>query len=344
MNITVTNEFVNQRADLFVSNYLKTTEFNLVTRSFLHKCWEKLVFVNDKDVKPSYRLKNEDRVEIDIELLNKRIEEENNLFKIIGQKGELDIVYEDENILILNKKAGVVVHPGSGNTSDTLSNFVVGYLEERGEFDSRIKRGGIVHRLDKGVSGLILFSKNLESQQYYQKQFADHNVVKVYYAKVESNNFPTVLKDKIDLKYMEDGVEKILLDFEKNEFKVDERWEKIEGYIKRSNLNRMKMVFIPFALKSGGKYSCTNILPLSKNELLINIETGRMHQIRATLEYLGINIIGDTLYSTKKGKGGVPMTIELKSILLSILDKEGQRKTFNIYKHAQKKVKGKQKK
>lgn len=344
MNITVTNEFVNQRADLFLSNFFKITEFNFVTRSFLQNCWEKLVFVNDKEIKPSYHLKNGDRVEVNIELLRRRIEEDSNISQIVGQKGELDIVYEDDDMLILNKKAGVVVHPGSGNMRDTLSNFVVGYLEEKGEYDSKSKRGGIVHRLDKGVSGLILFSKTLESQLYFQNQFAEHNVAKIYHAKIESNSFPTVLAEKILTKQDETSIETILSDLEDTGFQVDNKWVKIEGYIKRSNVNRMKMAFIPLSSQNGGKYSCTYILPLSEEELLIKIETGRMHQIRATLEYLGINIIGDTLYSTKKGRGGVPFTIELKSVLLSILDLKGQRRTFNLYKHAQKKIKGKQKK
>ena len=98
----------------------------------------------------------------------------------------------------------------------------------------------------------------------------------------------------------------------------------------------MKMRFTPQKFNNGGKYALTYVKPINENELLIKIETGRMHQIRATLEYLGINIVGDTLYSTKKGKGGVPDSIELTSVLLSFENMRGERETFNLYKNAQK--------
>jgi len=100
----------------------------------------------------------------------------------------------------------------------------------------------------------------------------------------------------------------------------------------------MKMQFTPISLgPNGGKYSCTYILPLNKNEILVRIETGRMHQIRATLEYLGVNIINDSLYATKKGKGGVPEEIELKSILISFLKQNEERVTYNLLKNEKKK-------
>jgi len=334
MDINVCDKGVGERVDIFILDSLKDTQFKFITRSFLKKYWDNLVTVNGKGAKLSLKLKEGDRVFVDLHLLEERFKEDNLLLKIVPQNGDLDIIFEDRDILILNKKAGVVVHPGAGNVRNTLSNYVVGYLESKGEFDNRVKRGGIVHRLDKGVSGLILFAKTLEAQIYYQKQFENHEVVKIYYAKVESNNFPTVLEEEIE-KDMD--IPSVIKTLELRNFEVDKDWYKLDGYIQRNNVNRMKMRFTPQKFNNGGKYALTYIKVINKNELLIKIETGRMHQIRATLEYLGINIIGDTLYSTKKGRGGVPDSIELTSILLSFVDMQGERRIFNLYENAQKK-------
>lgn len=334
METIVLNNGVGKRVDVFVLESLKGGEFALVTRSFLKKYWENLILVNGKITKPSLKLKENDMVNIDTSLLAERVEKDNSLSTVIPQVGKLDIIFEDSDVLILNKKAGVVVHPGSGNMDHTLSNYVVGYLQSKGELDSRVKRGGIVHRLDKGVSGLILFAKTLESQIYYQKQFEERKVIKIYHAKIEDGNLPIILKENIE---KDTDIFSVLKKLEQNNFVVGEDWYKVEGYMQRNNVNRMKMRFLPERFNSVAKYALTYIKPLNENELLIKIETGRMHQIRATLEYLGVNIIGDTLYSTKKGRAGVPDSIELTSILLSFLNMKGERETFYLYKNAQKK-------
>jgi len=337
MEEIVTSDSIAKRADLFVVNLLKQNGFEFVTRSFLQKNWEYFIHVNSMGVKPSYKLRGGDIVTINTEIINEKINEDSNMFKILPQKGELKIIFENDEYLIINKKSGVVVHPGSGNTNNTLSNHIMYYLQQKKQFDPRIKRAGIVHRLDKGVSGLILFAKTLESQQYLQKQFAQHQVVKMYIAKINKDPFSLFNKTS-QLNTKDQDVMKILVEQEHNGFKIDSNWIKIEGYIKRSNINRMKMQFIPISLgPNGGKYSCTYILPLNKNEILVRIETGRMHQIRATLEFLGVNIINDSLYATKKGKGGVPEEIELKSILISFLKQNEERVTYNLLKNEKKK-------
>ena len=333
MEERVSNDAVGERVDVFVLNILKETSFKLVTRSFLKKYWDNLVLVNEKAAKLSLKLKEGDVVYIDTSLLEQKIKEDTSGLKIVPQKGDLDIVFENSEILILNKVSGVVVHPGAGNSDNTLANYVVGYLQSKGEYDERVKRGGIVHRLDKGVSGLILFAKTLESQIYYQKQFEEHKVVKLYHTRVESKNFPAILNEKIKRGV---DISSVIKDLESRDFIVDDNWQKLEGYVQRNNVNRMKMRFTPQKFNNGGKYALTYVKPINENELLIKIETGRMHQIRATLEYLGINIVGDTLYSTKKGKGGVPDSIELTSVLLSFENMRGERETFNLYKNAQK--------
>ncbi len=329
MEVVVSQEHVGKRADVFVLSYLQSEGFKALTRSALHKYWDNLVKVNDKDAKPSLKLKEGDRVDISKKLLLEYMEKEISETRILPQEGVLDIVFEDKYCIVLNKKAGVVVHPGSGNSENTLSNHVVWYLQNNKEYSSNIKRGGVVHRLDKGVSGLILFAKTLEAQQFFQKQFETHKVEKLYRAKVEGKVFPAVLSELLVSKNisLKDEVAKL----EENNFVCDKSWARVEGYIQRSNRNRMKMFFSPLKRSFGnGKLAVSYIKPLSKEELLIKIETGRMHQIRATLEYLGLNILGDTLYSTKYGQGGIPDKIELESILLSLENPDRERMTFKL--------------
>ncbi|HOV29467.1 MAG TPA: RluA family pseudouridine synthase [Candidatus Dojkabacteria bacterium] len=321
----ITDENIGKRADVFVKEKL---EKNALSRTFIAENLVKFFKVNDREVKPSYKFKKGDTYSIDYENLKRLVSNLTNEESLIAQKKDLDIIYEDENCLVINKESGIVVHPGSGNKQNTLANYVKGYLEAKGEFDSKVKRGGVIHRLDKGVSGLILFAKNEKAQRYFQNQFENHLVQKVYYAQIEYNQrdnsqlLQYIPKNNLNLK-SEIGKLK------KNKFICDDQWLKVEGYIKRSETNRMKMKFTKY-FRNGAKYSLTYIKPISENELIIKIETGRMHQIRAVLEYFGVNIKGDTLYSTKTGKGGIPEKICLTSILLSIKNLDGNILTISL--------------
>ena len=323
--ITVDEKNLRKRLDVFLSEYLLSEGYKIFSRSFLKENWENLIKVNDRDLKPSYKLKEGDRVEIDMQKINELAEGINNSVGIEGQDGELDILFEDSNFLVINKVKGMVVHPGIGNKENTLANIVRGYLERKDEFDKGVDRAGIVHRLDKAVSGLIVFAKTVTSQRFLQKQFEEHSVKKTYLAEVEYNGIATVPEvvipeDDLDIK---EEIEKLV----KNDFKCDDSWYKAEGYIKRSNRSRVKMSFQVY--KSGNaKYALSYIKPIGKDKLLIMIETGRMHQIRATLEYLGIKIKGDTLYGSTKGTE-MPDAIELTSILLSFKNMDNKNITLS---------------
>lgn len=156
-----------------------------ISRTFIAENLGEIFYVNGKRIKPSYKFKKGDEYDIDYEKVNSLINDQTKQESLLSQEKDLNIVYEDENCIVINKESGVVVHPGSGNTHNTLANYVKGYLMEKGEFDKKVKRGGVVHRLDKGVSGLILFAKNAKAQEYFQNQFEKHLVQKIYYAKVE---------------------------------------------------------------------------------------------------------------------------------------------------------------
>lgn len=302
------------RVDTFVS-----TNFKVHSRSFLKHNWERLVSVNGKPGKPSYKLRKGDIVEVLDDEVDKMLEEYS-YGEIIPQHHALDIVFENKDLLIVNKPKGIVVHPGVGNPHDTLVNYVVEYLQSKGEYDTRIVRGGLVHRLDKPVSGLILFAKTSEAQLYFQKQFEEHKVEKVYLATIEyGKSINYELKEKFPKQQLD--VSKELDILIQNNFQTDNSWLKVEGYIGRSSINRMKMIFKAYPFNHA-RYALSYVKPLSENTVLVMIKTGRMYQIRATLEYLGVNIVGDTMFKTLKG-GAIPDTIALESILLSCKDMQG---------------------
>jgi 23S rRNA pseudouridine1911/1915/1917 synthase len=314
-NIDTQNQ--GKRADSFI-----TENFNIPSRSFLQKNWKGIVTINNEDVKPSYKLRVGDCIKVRDELVED-ILERNRTDTIIPQSSDLNIILENKDFLVINKPKGIPVHPGIGNMDKTLANYVVGYLKEKGELDPKIERGGIVHRLDKSVSGLILFAKTFEAQKYFQKQFEEHNVNKIYYA--------TVIPPKsmnTEIEHLTLGkplsAENEIGNLIARNFEVDNTWLKVEGYIGRSSVNRMKMVFRKYPYGKA-KYALTYIKPMDDKNLLIIIKTGRMYQIRATLEYLGLSIVGDTLFETMKG-GKIPDEIELESVVLSSKDMRG--KTF----------------
>jgi len=320
---TVQIDDTNQgiRADTFVS-----TNYQVHSRSFLKHNWENLVTINGNVGKPSYKLRKGDVLVISDDQVNK-ILEDHSYGEIVPQHHALDIVYEDKDFLIINKPKGIVVHPGVGNPKDTLVNYVVEYLQSKEEYDARMERGGIVHRLDKPVSGLILFAKTAESQLYFQKQFEEHSIEKVYLAKVEyGNDLNNELRSRIPSKPLDVSEELDIL--EERKFEIDDSWMKVEGYIGRSSINRMKMIFKTYSFNHS-RTALSYVKPINENEFLVIIKTGRMYQIRATLEYLGTNIVGDTLFETLKG-GAIPDSIELESILLSCKDMQGNMLTRRL--------------
>ena len=310
---------IGKRVDTFLSEYLKQEGYSMLSRSFLKDNWDGIVSINGTFSKPSYKLRQGDEVEVDLKKAEDLVSQMGGSEKIIGQKGKLDIVFENEEVLVVNKAKGMVVHPSFVNRKNTLANMVRGYLEGKGEFDKKVNRAGIVHRLDKGVSGLIVFAKTVEMQKYLQKQFEEHKVWKLYLAKVDSSKaspeiLPFFPKSKINVK---NEVDKLV----KNQFEVEDNWFKAEGYIARSFRNRVKMEFKKYGK---GKYALSYIKPVSLDEMLILIHTGRMHQIRATLAYLGLYIHDDTLYGLGGGNN-MPKEIELKSILIGFKDMDGKR-------------------
>ncbi len=201
----------------------------------------------------------------------------------------LDIIYEDDDVLVVDKPVGMVVHPAAGNPSGTLANAVAGYLE--GEGISVPHRVGLVHRLDKDVSGLMILAKNDNAVKILSDQFSSvgitsehvdltYKAFKFYWAVVG----PTSA-----LKLQEKGFN---------------TWRKVEGYIRRKPSNRKLFEFSnekPFANGDTGNYSLSYmriLKPLDNDQFLIEVMiiTGRTHQIRVQLAGLGFSIVGDVIY------------------------------------------------
>ncbi len=318
--VQVGKEDENKRADTFICEH-----FNVHSRSFLAKNWTELVSINGKESKPSCKLKVGDNVSVKEEDIEKLLSE-TTYDKIIPQDYPLNIIYESDSYIVINKPKGISAHPGVGNPKDTLANYVAGYLTKKGGYDSTMDRAGVVHRLDKPVSGLMLFAKNSETQKYLQKQFEKHNVQKMYYAKV-------VLKENTSKEVFEKlpktkiSATEVIDDFVRTQ-ELGTEWLKVEGYIGRSSINRRKMTFKPYPFDNA-KYALSYFRFLSKDEVLVVIKTGRMYQIRASLEYFRVHIEGDTLFKTLKGEG-TPEAIALESISLSFEEPSGRLAIYRL--------------
>lgn len=319
---TVKKEEENLRIDKLVSNLLGEE----VSRSFLSKNMKEFVFVDGKNVKPSYRLVVGQKVEVEKEdiLMKYREELERNDFEsnIVAQKGDLDILEETSDYIVLKKKHGVVVHPGIGHYEDTLANYVKQYLLEKGEYDLELKRAGIVHRLDMLVGGLIVFAKNRKFQKHLSSQFEEHSVLKIYIADFEFFD-DRVVKKTHDVKMINNVIDDYL-----NCRELDlSLWEEVVGVMKRDPSNRKRMLFERNVTNEKLRWAKSYLLPIGKKRMCVLIKTGRMHQIRATFRSLGMVIEGDKLYGCKGAETG---KISLNSVVLGFNDLSGQKKVFNI--------------
>ena len=253
-----------ERLDLFLKS-----KMNPISRSSIQKFIDQgLVNLNGlQEYSSSKKLKNRDKVQIQI--LSK------SELKIIPSKLPITIVHEDESLLVIDKQAGMVVHPGAGNKKDTLVNALIHKFENTLSTLSGNDRPGIVHRIDKETSGLLVVAKDNISHQKLSDQFVKHSILRKYIALVW-------------------GVLRPLNG-------------KISTFIKRDNRNRQKMI----AHETKGKKAITNYKTIKvfqsynipKISLIeFELETGRTHQIRVHMDFKKTNILGDKIYGKKKIK------------------------------------------
>ncbi|MDR2231720.1 MAG: RluA family pseudouridine synthase [Tannerella sp.] len=221
------------------------------------------ILVNDKPVKSNYRIKPMDVVSI--VMARPRIE-----FEIIPEDIPLNIIYEDDDLLVVNKPAGMVVHPGHGNYTGTLVNALAWYLKDDPSFDPSDSRVGLIHRIDKDTSGLLVIAKKPEAKTHLSMQFFNKTTLRQYYALVWG-----VLKE-------ESGT--------------------IEGNIGRDIHDRLMMTVFPDG--EHGKSAVTHYRVLKRlgyvSLLECRLETGRTHQIRAHVKYIGHPVFNDARYGGDK--------------------------------------------
>ncbi len=217
------------------------------------------ILVNGKPVKSNYRVKPLDQISIVMPYPRREVGLE-------PQDIPIDIVYEDDDVLVVNKAAGMVVHPGHGNFDGTLVNALTFHLQDLPLYQSGNMRAGLVHRIDKNTSGLLVTAKNEFAHAYLAKQFFDHTITRRYVALVWGD------------------------------FKEDEG--RIEGNIGRSLRDRLKMAVFPDG--SEGKHAVTHYKVLKRYGYVTlvecRLETGRTHQIRVHMEYIGHPLFNDERY------------------------------------------------
>ena len=308
MEVHIKDSYIDERVDVVVSEILKSKN---LSRNIIQRHIKKGCTLNGQKCKRSHRLKSGDVLHLDDEYWDNLLKNIDLSDDIVAQEGKIDIRFENENLIVLYKPKGLIVHPGVGNPKDILANYLRYYLEQKDEYDNLLDRAGIVHRLDKGVSGLMVTAKNKEAQEYLKKQFKERSVIKIYRAKLEES---TNIEQKIEI---EKHIQQMNIEVE-----PWQEWQKIVGYIGRNLRDRYKMEFKRYQF-SGSKEALTYIL-FFDNEALIKIETGRMHQIRATLAYLGYHIKGDKMY----GKANEGDKIMLEAIVLSFKNMKGEQLTF----------------
>ena len=275
-----------------------------ITRSRL-KQGVKSIKVNNKDVKLSHKLKGGEEVEITFE---DSVPED-----IFPENIPLDIVYEDENVTVVNKAQGMVTHPGAGNWNGTLVNALLYHWgkksnwktevdsENQGEdeavLESKNQRPGIVHRLDKDTSGIIITARNRDAEEWLQSKFYKRKVYKEYIAIVKGN--------------------------------PKKKAGEIKTQIVRDSKNRKR--FVATEDKTKGKFAHTDYVCLGVygeySLMRLKLHTGRTHQIRVHLKHIGCPILGDPIYA-RPDKNFPHATLMLHARVLGIKLPKGEKKFF----------------
>lgn len=224
-----------------------------------------LVLVNEKEVRPNYKVRPLDHIVIYSDLSPEGTD-------VVPEKMELHIVYEDEDLMVINKPAGMVVHPGSGNYSGTLLNGVAYYLQQNDPniSEETLPRFGLVHRIDKNTSGLLVLAKKDKAMRHLARQFYDHTVKRQYRALVWGD--------------------------------VEGENGTIRAHVGR-NL-RYRKLFEAYPEGDHGKDATTHYSVLERFNYVTLIEcvleTGRTHQIRVHMKHLGYPLFNDDFYGGDK--------------------------------------------
>lgn len=257
LSFNINSEEEGQRIDKYLSIMIEGK-----SRSFVQGLIdEKKVKANSKVIKSNYKIKKGDFIEVEVP---EPVE-----LNVSAEEMNLDIVYEDEDVLVVNKEKGIVVHPAPGNYTGTLVNGILHHCSDLSGINGVI-RPGIVHRIDKDTSGILVIAKNDEAHNDLAAQFKEHSIKREYYALVEGK-FSNV-KGSVDKPISRDKKERIKMAINSDGKRAVTHYEVLEQYDKGVSLVK-----------------CT-------------LETGRTHQIRVHMSSIGHPLVGDLVYGYKRQK------------------------------------------
>jgi 23S rRNA pseudouridine1911/1915/1917 synthase len=254
-NLTVDKGQEPLRIDKFLMNRIEGATRNKLQQAINAS----MVLVNNKEIRPNYKVKPGDEIIVYSDMSPEEIE-------VVPEDIPLNIVYEDKDLMVLNKPAGMVVHPGSGNYSGTLLNGVAYYLQQQGLSESQLPRFGLVHRIDKNTSGLLVIAKNELAMRQLARQFFDHTVKRQYLALVwgdMKNDSGTVI-----------------------------------AHVGRHQ--RFRKLFEAYPEGEHGKEAITHYKVIERLNYVTLVEcvleTGRTHQIRVHMKWIGHPLFNDDFY------------------------------------------------
>lgn len=255
-------EFVSQTDGERLDKFLSDCDIDISRNSAVKLIEENNVFVNEKNTNKKYKLKTGDKVRVIIPDAVK--------YESKAQDIELDIVYEDECLLVVNKPKGMVVHPAPGNYENTLVNALLFHCKDSLSGINGVMRPGIVHRIDKDTSGLLMVAKNDLAHKFLAQQIKEHSFTREYEAVVFGN-----LKDDFGT---------------------------VDAPIGRNPKDRKKMCVI----EKNSKNAITHYKVITRyngyTHIRCKLETGRTHQIRVHMAYIGHPVSGDLVYGVKNEK------------------------------------------
>lgn len=271
-DILIEPESEGERIDAFIASYIEG-----MTRSFIQKLIkdEVITIEGRSGVNKNYRLKSGDIVHITVP--------EAKSSEVLPEPIPLKIVYEDDDVLVVDKEKGMVVHPAPGNESGTLVNAIMYHCNSLSGINGVI-RPGIVHRIDKDTEGLLVVAKNDAAHLGLARQFEDHSITREYRAIVYNN--------------------------------IKEEHGRIDAPIGRDPKNRLRMAVTD---AEHGRRAVTNFQVMGRSGkftyVACRLETGRTHQIRVHMAYIKHPLLGDNVYGPKKGLPGIDSQV-LHAVLL----------------------------
>ncbi len=294
LTFDITENDIGIRLDKFLSEKLD------MSRSYIQKLTEDdLIYIletgDKKNVKASYKLRSDDQVIVNVPEPEK--------LDIVAEDIPLDIVYEDDDLIVVNKPQGMVVHPAAGNYSGTLVNALMYHCGNNLSSINGVERPGIVHRIDKDTSGLIVVCKSNIAHQGLAEQFEKHSIHRIYSC-IVYNHFDILKMDKLNIKddiilsaysTVSDNISDLSYKDTNEYYSL-----RINKPIARGKVDRKRMV-----IDADGRRAVTHIylkenLKDNLSYIKCKLETGRTHQIRVHLSSINHSLLGDPVYGPKK--------------------------------------------